>query len=324
MKFRLPHLRQRSEISEILIHALFTGFVFLILDVNSPQKFQIFLVVGTLFFAHALILIPYLFKREFTSYLTITASLSLLVLIFGILTGAEGDELMQEVVPTILFTLITSGGYGVIRWQIVGRLNNYAFTANTKTAELQLLKSQINPHFIFNSLNILYATALEEQSAKTAESIAKMSNLIRYMLEDNTKEFVSVHKEVKYLQDYIKLQLMRSSVQHDIDIHLDIAQDQSIAPMLLIPFVENAFKHGINPKEPSTLFLQFTCNEQWIHFQLINSVDDSRYASDFEKGFGIGIENVEKRLQLIYPKRHKLSVGREHNVFSVELEIRNK
>ncbi len=212
--------------------------------------------------------------------------------------------------------------YNVLRWLMMKRINRYAFTANTKIAELQLLKSQINPHFIFNSLNILYATALEEKSEKTAESIAKMSNMMRYMLEDNGQEFVSIHKEVKYLKDYIKLQIMRSSVEHNIDLNIDITYDNAIAPMLLIPFVENAFKHGINPSQSSTLFLNFISSPKKIYFQLINDIDNELVQADFEKGFGIGIDNVEKRLKLIYPRRHQLKIGQENDIFSVVLEIR--
>ena len=320
MKFNFPSFKLRSDISEILIHFLFAGFVFTILEVHNEKQAMIFLILSTLFFSHALIILPYLFKKEFINYLGLTSLFVMIVLAFGFLTGG-GPE---EVFSSVILTMLTSVGYGTIRWSIVNRLHTYASTANTKTAELQLLKSQINPHFIFNSLNILYATALEENSSKTAESIAKMSNLIRYMVEDNTKEFVSVHKEVKYLNDYIKLQLMRSSVDHDIDFNIDITYDNPIAPMILIPFVENAFKHGINPNETSTLFLNFISSQERIYFQLINSVDNNRIYSDFERGFGIGIGNVEKRMQLIYPKKHKLSIGQENNVFIVELEIRQK
>ena len=318
-KLKLPSLRFRAQITESLIHTIFAGFIFALLGVDDAEVAMIFIMLAGMFFTHALLLIPYFFKKSYWSYISSTLTLSFIVFVFGIMSGGE-----DEVIPTIFFVWVSSGFYGFVRWNITSRMNSYAFTANTKTAELQLLKSQINPHFIFNSLNIIYSTALEENSSKTAESIAKMSNLIRYMLEDNTQEYISVHKEVKYIQDYIKLQLMRSSVEHDIDMHIDIHQDCKIAPMLLIPFVENAFKHGINPNEASTLFLNFSSNKDKLRFQLINSVDDDYRHSDFEKGFGIGISNVEKRLDLIYPRKHKLSVEREDQVFSVELEIRNQ
>ncbi|MEO1655057.1 MAG: histidine kinase [Bacteroidota bacterium] len=319
--FKIPKLKTiRANIAEGLIHFLFGGFFFLVMDISSEDRFVIFSIVATLFFGHALLLLPFFFRKEFFNYLSTTATLFFFTTILGFMTGGE----VEEVLPTLFLTLVASVCYGSVRWAIATRLFNYEYTASTKTAELQLLRSQINPHFIFNSLNILYATALEEKSEKTAESIAKMSNLIRYMLEDNTKDFVSVHKEVKYLKDYIKLQLMRSSVEHDIDLHVDITYDQKIAPMMLVPFVENAFKHGIHPSEPSTLFLNFISNHEGVHFQLINSVNDEHQPSDFEKGFGIGISNVEKRLDLIYPRKHTLSVGRENEVFTVDLLIKNK
>jgi hypothetical protein len=192
-----------------------------------------------------------------------------------------------------------------------------------KEAELAQLRSQVNPHFLFNTLNTLYAFALKEGSEKTAECIAKLANLMRFMLDDMEKESILLQREVSYIEDYVKLQSIRSAVDHDISVTVDIDEEQgySIAPMLLIPFVENAFKHGMNPNEVSHLKIDITGKDDKIQFVIENSVDENFEAYYKEKGFGIGIENVKSRLKLIYPDRHNISIAKTNDKFIVILTI---
>jgi hypothetical protein len=192
-----------------------------------------------------------------------------------------------------------------------------------KEAELSHLKSQVNPHFLFNTLNTLYAFALKEGSEKTAECIAKLANLMRFMLDDMEKESILLQREASYIQDYVKLQSIRSAVEHDIAICIDIEEEQSysIAPMLLIPFVENAFKHGMNPNKVSQLKIDITAKGNKIQFVIENSIDENFEAYYKEKGFGIGIENVKNRLKHIYPNRHNISIARASGKFIVILAI---
>lgn len=192
-----------------------------------------------------------------------------------------------------------------------------------KEAELAQLRSQVNPHFLFNTLNTLYAFALKEGSDKTAECIAKLANLMRFMLDDMEKESILLQREVSYIEDYIKLQSIRSAVEHDIVLTFDIDEEQgySIAPMLLIPFVENAFKHGMNPNEVSHLKIDITGKSDKIQFVIENSVDENFEAYYKEKGFGIGIENVKSRLKHIYPNRHNISIAKTIDKFIVILTI---
>ena len=192
-----------------------------------------------------------------------------------------------------------------------------------KEAELAQLRSQVNPHFLFNTLNTLYAFALKEGSEKTAECIAKLANLMRFMLDDMEKESILLQREVSYIEDYVKLQSIRSAVDHDIAITVDIDEEHgySIAPMLLIPFVENAFKHGMNPNEVSQLKIDITAKGDRIQFVIENSVDENFEAYYKEKGFGIGIENVKSRLKHIYPDRHNISIAKTIDKFIVILTI---
>lgn len=192
-----------------------------------------------------------------------------------------------------------------------------------KEAELAQLRSQVNPHFLFNTLNTLYAFALKEGSEKTAECIAKLANLMRFMLDDMEKESILLQREVSYIEDFVKLQSIRSAVDHDISITVDIDEEPgySIAPMLLIPFVENAFKHGMNPNEVSHLKIDITGKDDKIQFVIENSVDVNFEAYYKEKGFGIGIENVKSRLKHIYPDRHNISIAKTIDKFIVILTI---
>jgi len=191
-----------------------------------------------------------------------------------------------------------------------------------KEAELIHLRSQVNPHFLFNSLNTIYSYALKEKNDSTAEPISRLANLMRFMIDDMDKEYIPVSREAEYIKDYVQLQLIRSSVKHDIKINLDIDNDGAqIAPMLLIPFVENAFKHGINPGKKSKLKIDLLTVENGIQFVIENEITRGSQEFEKEKGFGIGIENVKKRLEYIYPGNHNLSIAETADCFIVILDI---
>lgn len=219
--------------------------------------------------------------------------------------------------------LVPSFAYFFIKNQFIN-LESVGFKMyRKKEAELAQLRSQVNPHFLFNTLNTLYAFALKEGSEKTAECIAKLANLMRFMLDDMEKESILLQREVSYIQDYVKLQSIRSAVEHDIAITVDIEEEQgySVAPMLLIPFVENAFKHGMNPSKVSHLKIDITGKDKQIQFVIENSIDENFEAYYKEKGFGIGIENVKSRLKYIYPNRHNISIAKTNGKFIVILTI---
>lgn len=222
-----------------------------------------------------------------------------------------------------MLLLIPAFSYHYIKGQLKLNESTGFKLFRQKEAELAQLRSQVNPHFLFNTLNTLYAFALNEGSDKTAECIAKLANLMRFMLDDMKKESILLDREVSYIQDYIKLQSIRSAVEQDITISIDIDPEKSysIAPMLLIPFVENAFKHGINPNKISQLRIDVTAKEDTIQFVIENSLDDDFETYYKEKGFGIGIENVKSRLEHIYPKRHMISIAKTKGKFIVIVKI---
>lgn len=216
-------------------------------------------------------------------------------------------------IPIFLVSLT----YGYIRIKI----KNQDVKLEAKESELSLLKSQVNPHFLFNTLNTLYSTALEENATKTAESTAKLASLIRYMQEDINKDFIPLENEIKYLQDYITIQKLRCAVEPEIETTFNIIKGHKISPGLLIPFVENAFKYGIDPSKKSKLYVSVICNEKTIEFECVNSYDENFKAYYKEQGFGIGIKNAKERLELVYTKAHTFEVKKENNIFSVKINI---
>jgi LytS/YehU family sensor histidine kinase len=232
------------------------------------------------------------------------------------------NAFLQKTILLMQLFIIPAFIYAYVKVQLKQKNIGFKLLRN-KEAELNQLRSQVNPHFLFNSLNTLYAFALKENNPKTAEYIAKLANLMRYLVDDMEKEKIPVQREISYIGDYINLQSIRSSVEHKIDINIAIDEDRNIliAPMLMIPFVENAFKHGINPSGVSELKVTFQVKDERFQFVIENSVDKNFVAFNKEKGFGIGIPNVRQRLEYIYPGRHTLSIAETGDRFIVILTI---
>ena len=195
---------------------------------------------------------------------------------------------------------------------------------NRNQAELSALRAQINPHFLFNAMNTLYATAIEENAEKTSHGIQQLSDMMRFMMHENNQEQIDVQQEVAYLRNYIDLQRLRLSESDKLELKVDLDDAlclRSIAPMLLIPFVENAFKHGISLRNQSWIYIKLYCQQEQIYFSVFNSIHP-RHEEDPEKySSGIGLVNVQKRLELLYPKTHDLRIHRTEKEFSVQLVI---
>ncbi|KUG11320.1 histidine kinase [Elizabethkingia sp. HvH-WGS333] len=184
-----------------------------------------------------------------------------------------------------------------------------------KNAELQALKTQINPHFIFNSLNNIYSLVYQN-SDKALPALEELSQLLRYSTKDLEKDFILLDKEVGYMESLIALEKLRIKNPELIIFDKDIKNPKLlISPMLLVPFVENAFKHGdINGKG---MELKVSDDNSRLHFYLRNS--KKQRMKDFSSGIGIG--NVKKRLQLIYPDKHWLEITETEDTFIVDLKI---
>jgi len=192
------------------------------------------------------------------------------------------------------------------------------------SADLQFLRSQINPHFLFNTLNTLYGTALEENSDRTAAGIQRLGDMMRFMLYENNLDFIDMKREMDYLNNYIALQKLRVAESPDILIETSIDDSSChhrIAPMLLIPFVENAFKHGIHMDRKSWIHCKLACTGKEIHFTISNSMHPAETINPETEHGGIGNQNVKDRLKLIYPARHQLTITANGDVYMVNLII---
>lgn len=188
-----------------------------------------------------------------------------------------------------------------------------------RLAEISYLKAQINPHFLFNTLNSLYALTLEK-SDEAPKAVIKLSGIMRYVTTESSKDYVSLDHEINYIKDYIDLQKLRlsSSAKVDFSVNGDFNNKQ-IVPLVLIPFIENAFKYGINPDEDSLVKIKIDIFENELQMTVQNSkvnIDDMITHKSKQ-----GLENTEKRLQVLYPNQHKINVIDNEKMYQVQLKL---
>ncbi len=185
-----------------------------------------------------------------------------------------------------------------------------------KEQELNYLKMQIHPHFLFNTLNTMYGFALKKAN-ETPEMILKLSNLLDYLLYQVDKPFVLLTEEVNHIKDYIELEKMRFNKTLDVSFLAEnILENTKIAPMLLLPFIENSFKHGQIQEGLLRIKIMVSCTSEHIHFCIENTSSNSEPNKK-----GIGLENMQKRLDLLYKNNYELSMDDTENLFKVHLKL---
>ncbi|MCX6304313.1 MAG: sensor histidine kinase [Bacteroidetes bacterium] len=187
-----------------------------------------------------------------------------------------------------------------------------------QSGELALLRSQINPHFLFNTLNNIYSLVYKK-SEDAPEAVMKMSSIMRYMLYDATTDSVLLEKEIEYLKSFIELEKLR--IRHKDFVAFNISGNldgRTIAPMLLIPFVENAFKHGSRTVSNPGITINLSIGAQQILFDVTNHVRKNGNNATDQVG-GIGLTNIRRRLNLLYPGKHKLEITSSDDLFNVQL-----
>ncbi|SDS50962.1 hypothetical protein SAMN04515667_2335 [Formosa sp. Hel1_31_208] len=186
-----------------------------------------------------------------------------------------------------------------------------------KEQELNYLKMQIHPHFLFNTLNTMYGFALKKAD-QTPDMILKLSNLLDYLLYQSEKPFVLLYEEIEHIKDYIALEKMRfnDTLQVDFDINTS-TETITIAPMLLLPFIENSFKHGSIIDGKLKIDIQLTANSNSIDFSIQNS-----YSGNNDLKHGIGLDNIKKRLSLLYADQYNLEITYENAIFSIQLHLK--
>ncbi len=209
--------------------------------------------------------------------------------------------------------------YFVLQRIEMERKNNQ-LTKEKLEAELQLLKSQLHPHFLFNALNNIYFL-IKKDPDTAAEALAGFSNLLRFQLYEANNKTVPLAKEIDYLQQFVEIAQLRKGENFKVNWELpEKIEEVKIAPLLLMPFVENGFKHG--PNKNGQIDIRLTMEKNNLQFCVANSIeiDKNQGLKDFEEG-GIGLANIQKRLQLLYPKRHQFLIEETDGIFTVKLMI---
>ncbi len=211
--------------------------------------------------------------------------------------------------------------FGVLFASLTLRINDKLKKSHREKliTELSYLKAQINPHFLFNTLNSIYALAIDK-SEHTAKAIVTLSGMMRYAISDTSAKFVSLEKEMNYINDYIELQKLRlgdtAIVNYSFDG--DISEKQ-IAPLVLIPFIENAFKHGVNPEETSQIDIQLSVSDINLYLHVFNLKVPHNLQTQLKTGFGL--ENGRSQLKLLYPNKHSIKIENKNLSFTVSIKI---
>ena len=275
-------------------------------------------------------LIPKIFQRRgMTTYLL---SLLGLVVFFALFQNfmkelvvpceliRRHNDVFWALVPVIFVTAISTG-YGFITLLLQQEKTRQQEHEERLKSELSFLRSQISPHFIFNVLNsIVY---LIRSKSSQAESVTiKLSELMRYLLYESGDVQVSLDKEVEYLKNYVELQKIR--FEEDVEIKMNIEGtpgSQLIEPMLMIPFVENAFKHGVGLIQDPTIDIHLKIEEKALTFSVKNKASQDESEEKYSAS-GIGLRNVRRRLELLYPGKHELKIDRNGEWFEVEMRLK--
>jgi sensor histidine kinase YesM len=238
---------------------------------------------------------------------------------FGVKNYSDDTTIGFYIYDNIYFgglLIVMSFLFWIVDDNIKTQKEKYTLLEEKRSAELAFLKNQVNPHFIFNTLNNIYSL-VSSKSDKALPSIEKLSHLMRYMYKESEAGQVSLQREIEYINSFIELQSIRLSNQNSIQFQFEgTIGDQTIAPLLLIPFIENMFKHGVlnNPEKP--LQIKITLHNDSLNLTTSNHINKNNKDS----ASGIGLNNVKKRLSLLYP-HHILNVLHDENIYQCNLQL---
>jgi hypothetical protein len=262
--------------------------------------------------------------RYLLSFLPVFAGLSYLLLLgkrWLITNGGDGNDSWAYStrfgLSVFMAVFFVAAFVGLLRF-----IEDYFELENRQlTSELRFLKAQVNPHFLFNTLNNLYFLAVN-QSDRTPEVVAKLSGMMRYMIHESNEEKVPLTKEVAYIENYLDLEKLRlnEDIPITFEVHGEIAGVR-ITPLILITFLENAFKHGIgNASEGSWITVSLKIEAGTLHYKVANSII-RQTEKTVREASGIGLTNVQRRLDLSYPGKHSLDVTEDTERYRVHLKI---
>lgn len=244
---------------------------------------------------------------------------SLPAIAFFYLTLLVLAALMEEYELQLTIAALFFTAFVFVPWLIWQVILVVRLRHERKNAELLHLKSQVNPHFFFNTLNNLYGL-IKTDPEKASALVLKLSDMMRYSIYEAQSEGVALEKEVAYLHNYIGLHKMRYHKHIDVDFKVDIQEGYKVMPLLFIILLENAFKHGVeNLREHAFVHLILTTADNEIHFEIKNNFD----ASVAPGGPGIGLNNLKRRLELAYENKHRLKLDQHYGEYRATLRLKN-
>lgn len=320
----------------LVIPYISTDQVFSSLDPASDVKYLLLcftlssVLLVTFYFNYFFLIPKYLFaKKSWIYFLVLLLMVAIVFVLLGVIfifsdfnpeALAKMSPAIEKIIPVIIINAVSLWLLAIVSsilWAFYNRLKQ---TETEKlSAQIASLKSQINPHFLFNTLNNIYATAIDT-SPKAADMVDKLSEMMRYTMRDTQQDFVLLEDEINYISNFIELQRLRldKSVKLEYD-GLEEVPDLRIAPMLLIPFIENAFKHGVNSEQKSHIKIEMTIHKKEFQLSVMNNKVNVQ--QNISEKSGLGIENTKHRLNLIYPSKHLLVINDTEKQFLVSLYI---
>ncbi len=304
---------------------------------NPQYKMNLYLLPSRMAMTYLLIywILPrFLFTKK---YLLFTLIILLHAVVFGLiitfqlsLAGIPSEHKFQVIRPVIMNYQIPATAAAIVlfkRWYLMQQYSltlekeKYELEYEKLEAELNFLKSQIHPHFLFNTLNNLYALTLKK-SDKASEVVIQLSNMLDHMLYSSKESEVSLEKEIVQLKEYVNLEYINYGER--LDLMIDVTGDvngMKIAPLIMLPFVENSFKHGVsNDAEFPFINIEINVEGTMFHFGVQNSYDPNNKKEE-SNSQGIGLYNVKRRLELLYPEKYQLEIKKDNRVFQINLDI---
>lgn len=287
------------------------SFIYLLLPLAKKKKYVIFgILVIIHFFLYGIIVRASIYYTN-----PFPESISFARYEFFDLTRILSKAASDYVLPGV-----ASAIYIFKRWYREEQKNK-KMAEEKITAELNFLKAQIHPHFLFNTLNNLY-TLILLKSEEAADIVLKLSELLDYMIYKSNNEYVPLVNELEIVEGYIDLEKMRYSKRLQLSYKVNgEAEDYQIAPLILLPFIENCFKHGASKNRINPVVnIDITISSTFLMLRAVNSIPEKREQEETEKE-GIGLSNVKRRLDLIYPEKYELEIKSNNKIFDVELKI---
>jgi two-component system, LytTR family, sensor kinase len=333
---RIVKYRYFNFILHAFVWCMVLGFPYLVADASNQYRIGpipglFFTLSGIIhlliFYGNAIVLYPKLLNRTYwLLYVVFVVVLIFLsVKIKSYILAAWFPDASPDARVHILFPSVVAFIASVIYCITVDKIRAEKLQKENEAMQLEmqlkLLRSQVSPHFLFNILTNFVSLA-RKKSDQLEASLLMLSGLMRYMLYDSGKK-ISLQQEVEYLESYIALQTLRFGQDVKISSHIELLPGETsytIEPMLLIPFVENAFKHGTGYMDQSFIDIHLTVQKGILYFQVKNKFDLETDASK-DKSSGIGLNNVRSRLALLYKGKHDLAIHTDKNLFRVHLKI---